>query len=165
MKNPDFLDFPGKSPKQTAGPHMRISGQLWELGKSKEILENMDEWNTKQHKKTGLWNLCLRSKTTLEEAEEQTLEFIKKHTKDKPYLAGNSIWQDRRFIRKYMPKLDNYLHYRMIDVSAIKIVGKYWNPKVDYRKKGSHRAYDDIVESINELKHYKEHLFLNPNHP
>jgi len=122
--------------------------------------ESMDAWNKNQHTKSGLWEKVLTSTITVEEAEEKLLTFIKANARSRPYLAGNSIWQDRRFIRKYMPRLDAYLHYRMLDVSSLKIVVDYWRPKVVYQKKESHRALDDIKESIEELKLYKDHIFL-----
>ncbi len=122
--------------------------------------ESMDAWNKNQHTKSGLWEKVLASTITVEEAEERLLTFIKANARSRPYLAGNSIWQDRRFIRKYMPRLDAYLHYRMLDVSSLKIVVDYWRPKVVYQKRDSHRALDDVKESIEELKLYKDHIFL-----
>lgn len=124
-----------------------------------QVFERMDAWNQKQHTKSGLWDNVLKSTMNITEAEEILLSFIKKNVPSKSYLAGNSIWQDRRFIRKYMPKIHNYLHYRMIDVTSIKILSNYWLPKVEYFKKESHRALDDIKESIEELRVYKKHIF------
>ena len=124
------------------------------------VFESMDTWNKNQHTKSGLWEKVLASTITVEEAEERLLTFIKANARSRPYLAGNSIWQDRRFIRKYMPRLDEYLHYRMLDVSSIKIVVDYWRPKVVHQKRDSHRALDDVKESIEELKLYKDHIFL-----
>jgi oligoribonuclease len=124
------------------------------------VFESMDAWNKNQHTKSGLWEKVLASTITVEEAEERLLTFIKANARSRPYLAGNSIWQDRRFIRKYMPRLDEYLHYRMLDVSSIKIVVDYWRPKVVHQKRDSHRALDDVKESIEELKLYKDHIFL-----
>lgn len=124
------------------------------------VFDTMDSWNRRQHTKSGLWEKVVASKITVEEAEDRLLTFIKANTRSRPYLAGNSIWQDRRFIRKYMPRLDSYLHYRMLDVSSIKIVVDYWRPKVAHQKRESHRAMDDIKESIEELKLYKNRIFL-----
>lgn len=126
--------------------------------------EKMDDWNQQHHKTSGLWEKVIKSTITVEEAEKKTLDFIKQYTdKNTAPLAGNSIWQDRRFIVKYMPKIDEYLHYRMIDVSSIKEVIKRWYPKNDsnFKKENSHRALDDIKESIEELKFYKEKFFIN----
>lgn len=124
-----------------------------------ERFAKMDEWNQKQHTKSGLWKKAVESKISLQDAEQQTLDFIKRHVPEKKgILAGNSIWQDRRFIIKYMPILDNYLYYRMIDVSTIKTLANYWYPALNFEKSGSHRALDDIKESIAELKFYKTHM-------
>ena len=123
------------------------------------VFETMDKWNQRQHTKSGLWANVLKSTMTIAEAEELLLSFLKKNVQPRSYLAGNSIWQDRRFIRKYMPKIDQYLHYRMIDVTSIKIVSCYWRKKLHYSKKESHRALDDIKESIEELRYYKQHAF------
>jgi oligoribonuclease len=121
----------------------------------------MDDWNQNQHTKSGLWEKVLASKVTAEQAEKETLEFIKKYTNPrKAPLAGNSIWQDRRFITIHMKSLDQYLHYRMIDVSTIKELGTRWYSDLQsYQKKGSHRAMDDIRESIGELQHFRKQLF------
>lgn len=128
-----------------------------------ELLKGMDDWNREHHTKSGLWKSVLASQTTLAEAEAQTLAFIKAHcpAKKSP-LCGNSIWQDRRFIARYMRDIDQHLHYRMVDVSTIKELASRWYPAIlekKAKKKGNHRALDDIRESIEELKFYKEHLF------
>lgn len=129
----------------------------------KELLEGMDDWNREHHRKSGLWNAVLDSTLSLDEAERQTLDFIKHHTQPrKSPLCGNSIWQDRRFIAKYMKPIDQHLHYRMIDVSTVKELARRWHPGVldkKVKKKGNHRALDDIRESIEELKFYKDNLF------
>lgn len=135
------------------GPHLI-------LHQDQDVFTTMDAWNQNQHTKSGLWEKVVASKLGCAEAEEQLLSFIKEHTRDRPYLAGNSIWQDRRFIRRYMPKLDAYLHYRMIDVTSVKILVDYWRPKVTHHKKDAHRALDDIKESIEELKYYRERVFI-----
>lgn len=129
----------------------------------KDLLEGMDDWNREHHRKSGLWNAVLDSTVGLDEAGRQTLEFITQHSQPrKSPLCGNSIWQDRRFIAKYMKPVDQYLHYRMIDVSTIKELARRWHPGVldkKSKKKGNHRALDDIRESIEELKFYKDNLF------
>jgi len=129
------------------------------LHQDASVFERMDDWNKKQHTKSGLWKEVVASDLSVQQAEQKILDFLKEITEQGAYLAGNSIWQDRRFIRRYMPNLDKYLHYRMIDVTSIKIVSNHWHPKVTYRKKESHRALDDIKESIEELKHYKKEVF------
>jgi oligoribonuclease len=122
----------------------------------------MDRWNQKQHIKSGLWARALESSITTDEAEKRILKFVKQFfsKKERALIAGNSIWQDRRFIINHMPRLEEYLHYRMIDVSSLKILTKNWYPKVTVpKKKENHRAMDDIKESIEELKFYKSYIF------
>ena len=104
---------------------------------------------------------------TLEEAAQQTLDFVTQHIKKARSvpLCGNSIGTDRRFLAAYMPAIENYLHYRSVDVSTIKELARRWNPEVLKsvpQKQTSHRALDDIRESITELKHYREHFFKMP---
>jgi oligoribonuclease len=122
----------------------------------------MDSWNREHHSSSGLWEKVLASKITLADAEALTLDFLKKHVgyKTSP-LAGSSIWQDRRFITKYMKQIDSYLHYRMVDVSSFKEMIKRWHPDypIKLEKKNTHRALEDIRESINELKFYRDHFF------
>lgn len=130
-----------------------------------EILKNMNPWCISQHGESGLTASCLKSNISLQEAEDTVLKFVSKHVPEKLCpLGGNSVWMDRLFIRKYMPKLDSYLHYRIIDVSTIKELAKRWYQK-DYSnvpvKKFKHRALDDILDSINEMKYYKEIIFKN----
>ena len=124
------------------------------------ILVNMNEWCSKTHAETGLTKRVRESKTSLEQAQEQTLAFIKEYV---PYqsspLCGNSIWQDRRFLGKYMPQIDDYCHYRVLDVTSIKLLNDYWGGKETYHKQNTHKALDDIRESIGELKFYKEKIF------
>jgi oligoribonuclease len=150
-------------------------GQLTEIAvgpelvihQSDEILAAMDDWNKKHHGGSGLVDRVKASTITDADAEAQTIEFINKHVgaKERPVLAGNSIHQDRRFIRRYMPALEKRLHYRMVDVSTIKELGRRWFPQVIAKvpqKKDTHRALDDIRESVEELRYYKKHLFIEP---
>ncbi|XP_011640860.1 probable oligoribonuclease isoform X1 [Pogonomyrmex barbatus] len=127
------------------------------------ILENMNAWCKENHKKTGLIEKSRSSTITIEEAENIVLNFLKKYTeKDSCPLAGNTVYMDRLFLYKYMPSVNNYLHYRIIDVSTVKELVKRWNPDVYKsipRKRLRHRALDDIRESIDELKYYKRHIF------
>lgn len=113
---------------------------------------------------TGLLEQCKNSKITEEEAENQLLTFLQNNVKEKVSpLAGNTIYMDRLFLMEYMPKIDNYLHYRIIDVSTCKELCKRWNPSVFSKtpaKKLVHRGMDDIKESIEELKYYKNFMFL-----
>jgi oligoribonuclease len=147
-------------------------GQLAELGtgpelvihQDDEVLAAMDDWNKKHHGGSGLVDRVKASTISDADAEAQTIEFINKHcgAKERPVLAGNSIHQDRRFIHRYMPALDKRLHYRMVDVSTIKELARRWYPQLVSKipqKKETHRALDDIRESIDELRFYKQHLF------
>jgi oligoribonuclease len=126
-----------------------------------EVLDAMDAWCTKHHAQSGLTDQVRASTIDLAEAERQTLAFLEQHTKaDTSPLCGNSIWQDRRFIIRYMPDVDAFLHYRLIDVSSIKELSRRWYPGLKLPPKAeSHRALDDIRESIAELRFYREHLF------
>lgn len=148
-------------------------GQLTEIAvgpelvirQSEEVLAAMDDWNTKHHGASGLTERVRQSQVTDADAEAQTVAFIDAHVsaKERPVLAGNSIHQDRRFIRRYMPALEKRLHYRMVDVSTIKELARRWYPQVIARqpaKRDTHRALDDIRESIQELRFYRGAVFL-----
>lgn len=130
---------------------------------SDDELAEMDDFVTNMHDSSGLTEQIKASTVTLEEAEEAVLAFVEKHCADiRPPLAGNSIATDRTFIRAYMPRLDERLHYRMIDVSTIKELTRRWFPKAYYNQpdKGlAHRALADIVESIRELDYYRRAVF------
>ena len=133
------------------------------IHQSLTTLTEMDNWNRRHHRQSGLWDEVLASKNTVVDVEQQALEFLRHNypgTK-KPVLAGNSIWQDRRFIIKYMPQLNEVLHYRMIDVSTIKQLNYMWFPEVGIftKKENSHRALTDIEESIEELRFYRQLVF------
>lgn len=133
------------------------------LNVPKEILENMDDWCMKQHKKSGLTESSLLSNVTTEDAEKQLFKFIANHVVEKcSPLAGNSVYMDRLFLRKFMPKVDSYLHYRIIDVSSIKELCRIWNRDI-YKnvptKTLEHRALQDIRESVHELQFYKLNFF------
>lgn len=120
-----------------------------------KVLEGMDDWNTSQHKASGLTEKVQASEVSESDAEDMLLEIVSDIFKgdEKVILAGNSIHQDRRFIRKYWPRLDEKLHYRMLDVSAWKVVfeGKY---RKKFAKPEEHRALEDIRGSIMELQYY-----------
>ncbi len=135
-----------------------------------EILAAMDDWNKSHHGASGLTERVKASTISDAEAEAQTLAFINQHVgaKERPVLAGNSIHQDRRFIRRYMPGLEKRLHYRMVDVSTIKELARRWFPAVTAKqppKKETHRALDDIRESIDELRFYRQHVFVQVPEP
>lgn len=132
------------------------------IHQSDELLVAMDAWNTKHHNVSGLVERVKASTVTEADAEAQTVAFINEHVslKTRPVLAGNSIHQDRRFIRRFMPALEQRLHYRMVDVSTVKELAKRWFPALPaVQKKDSHRALDDIRESIHELRFYRERVF------
>ncbi|KAL4228267.1 Oligoribonuclease [Mactra antiquata] len=133
------------------------------INQSEEILDGMNDWCKEHHGKSGLTEAVRNSKVSLADAEEAMLKFVQKHTlKGKSPLAGNSIHADRMFLIKYMPDFLNHLHYRIIDVSTVKELTRRWYPKEFKdapKKKTSHRALDDIKESIDELKFYRESVF------
>ena len=121
----------------------------------------MDDWNQNQHGSSGLIDEVKKSVITEQVAEIETLEFISKHVGEKVSpMCGNTVSHDRRFLSKYMPRLEAYFNYRHIDVSSFKEVAVRWmNEAQVYEKKGSHRALGDIKESVEELKFYKD-LFM-----
>jgi oligoribonuclease len=126
------------------------------------ILKKMDSWNKKHHGKSGLTAAVKASKISVKKAEKLTLDFLKQYcVPKKAVLCGNSVHQDRRFIVKYMPRLDRFLHYRLVDVSTIKDLVKRWYPKNKEmpKKNENHRALDDIRESVEELRFYRKHYF------
>ncbi len=137
-------------------------GPEFVIHQSKETMDNMDEWCIEHHGKSGLTKRVLESKVTCAEAEQKTLEFLRKWVPEgvSP-LCGNSISQDRRFMVRYMPELNNLFHYRNIDVSSIKELGFRWAPEMvkAHKKTGTHLALHDIRESISELQHYRKHFF------
>lgn len=121
-------------------------------------LKAMDEWNTTHHSSSGLWDSALKSDIQTDAAAQIFIDFISPHvTKGKAILAGNSIWQDRRFLTRHMPTLEEWFHYRMIDVSTLKCLHQMWKPNAkNFEKKNQHRALDDIRESVAELRWYRE---------
>ena len=127
-----------------------------------EVLNNMDEWNTRVHGGSGLTQRVRESTLSEADAERETLAFLQQHVpKNKSPLCGNSICQDRRFLARGMPQLESYVHYRNLDVSSIKELVRRWKPEIasGFDKKNTHKALDDILESIAELKYYREHFF------
>ena len=131
------------------------------IHQSNELLDGMDEWNTNQHNHSGLVKRVQESKISIAEAESQTLNFLMKYVDlGASPMCGNSICQDRRFLYNYMPDLENFFHYRHIDVSTLKELAVRWKPTIisDSYKKSRHLALSDIYDSIDELKHYREHF-------
>ncbi|GAA2292130.1 oligoribonuclease [Glycomyces scopariae] len=130
-----------------------------------DVLENMGAFVADMHAKSGLTDEVKASRTSLAEAEDEVLRYIRQHVPEARTapLCGNSIATDRTFITKYMPRLDDHLHYRMIDVSSIKELTRRWYPRVYYNQppKGlAHRALADIKESVNELEYYRRTVFV-----
>ena len=123
----------------------------------------MDEWNATHHRESGLLERVRGSEVDEREAERQTLAFLQEHTPPRSApLAGNSVWQDRRFLTEYMPAVEAHLHYRLVDVSTVKELARRWSPAVlagAPSKRGTHRALDDIRESIAELRYYRAAMF------
>jgi oligoribonuclease len=142
-------------------------GPVCAIFQPNEILAGMDEWNTKQHNRSGLVERIRMSKISEQIAEAETLEFLMKLVPpNRSPMCGNSICQDRRFLYKHMPKLEQYFHYRNLDVSTIKELAKHWNPEIarQFKKKTAHIALEDIKESIEELRHYRQTFFrINNN--
>jgi oligoribonuclease len=142
--------------------HVIEEGPAFAIRQPDELLDQMDEWNTTHHTRSGLVQRVKESVIDDAKAEAATLEFIKKHVPPgKSPLCGNTIWQDRRFLARYMPTLEQYFHYRLIDVSTLKELALRWAPRVYNgvtKKESRHRAYDDIIESIEELRYYREHF-------
>jgi oligoribonuclease len=128
---------------------------------SDEVLDGMDAWNKGTHGRSGLIEKVKASSTNEEQATVQMLEFLKQHVSaGKSPMCGNSICQDRRFMARYMPGLEQYFHYRNLDVSTFKELARRWKPAVysGFKKASKHEALADIYESIDELKYYREHF-------
>jgi oligoribonuclease len=138
-------------------------GPVIAVYRDEEILLAMDEWNTRQHNQSGLVKRVLESPYSAADAESLTLEFIKKFVPEgvSP-MCGNSICQDRRFLHRLMPRLEQYFYYRSLDVSSIKeVVGRWYPENTTFEKNSAHLAMEDIRDSINELKFYREHFFIS----
>lgn len=126
------------------------------------VMDSMDEWNTRHHGESGLSERVAASRYSLADTEIETLNFLRQHVKqDCSPMCGNSICQDRRFMARLMPGLEAFFHYRNLDVSTLKELASRWKPEAmdGFVKKAAHLALDDVIESIDELKHYRRHLF------
>jgi oligoribonuclease len=136
-------------------------GPVLAVHQSDAALAAMDEWNQHHHGQSGLIERVKASAIDTAEAERQTIEFLKQWVPENTSpICGNSIGQDRRFLYRYMPKLEAYFHYRNIDVSTVKELAARWAPEVKdgFKKQSTHQALDDIIESIEELRYYREHF-------
>ena len=145
------------------GPDLspRVEGPVLVIHQSDELLNKMDAWNKGTHGKSGLIEKVRASTTTEAQAEVQMVEFIKKYvSKGASPMCGNTIGQDRRFLHKYMPKLEAWFHYRNLDVSTLKELSRRWKPEVynSFKKAQKHTALADVHESIDELAHYRTHF-------
>ena len=145
------------------GPKLepRIESPVLVIHQSDELLDKMDRWNKGTHGKSGLIDKVKASTLTEEEAQTRLLDFLRQYVPKKGSpMCGNSIGQDRRFLVKYMPKLEAFFHYRNLDVSTLKELSKHWRPEVykSFKKKQRHTALADVHESIDELEHYREHF-------
>ncbi|HKJ50322.1 MAG TPA: oligoribonuclease [Gammaproteobacteria bacterium] len=138
-------------------------GPVIAIHQPESVLSAMDAWNTRHHGDSGLSERVRQSSSDTAWAERETLNFLKQYVRPgKSPMCGNSICQDRRFMARLMPELEAYFHYRNLDVSTLKELARLWKPELlsGFAKKGAHLALDDILESIDELKYYREHFIL-----
>ena len=145
------------------GPNLepRVEGPVFVIHQSDEQLDAMDAWNKGTHGKSGLIDKVKASSTTEAQAEEALIAFLSQYVgKNDSPLCGNTISQDRRFLVKYMPRLDAFFHYRNLDVSTLKELAKRWRPEVHaaFKKQQSHTALADVHESIDELAYYRDNF-------
>ena len=140
-------------------------GPVLAIRQPEALLEGMDDWNQRHHSASGLVDRVRSSDVDERSAELQTLEFLRRYVPvNASPLCGNSICQDRRFLYRHMPELERYLHYRNLDVSTLKELARRWAPHIaeGITKKATHRALDDIRESIEELRYYRKHFLKLP---
>ena len=140
-------------------------GPMLAIHQPAEVMEAMDEWNTRQHGGSGLTERVRKSDLSEADAEARTLAFLKQHVPaGASPMCGNSICQDRRFLARCMPRLETYFHYRNLDVSSLKELVNRWAPDLadGLVKRGKHLALDDIRDSIDELRYYREHFLKLP---
>lgn len=136
-------------------------GPVFAIHQSDTVLRGMDSWNQEHHGASGLIDRVKASRITEAQAEQEVLSFITRFVGEgKSPMCGNTIHMDRRFLLRYMPKLESYFHYRNLDVSTLKILAKLWAPDVadQFVKESQHVALQDVYDSINELKHYRKHF-------
>ncbi len=137
-------------------------GPVIAIHQSAALMSDMDEWNTNQHGQSGLIERVRKSEFNEEQAEKATIEFLQQFIPSNTSpMCGNSICQDRRFLARLMPNLEEFFHYRNLDVSSLKELANRWYPKIakGYNKESKHLALDDIRDSIEELKYYRQNLF------
>lgn len=137
-------------------------GPVLVVHQDEATLARMDAWNVEHHTGSGLVERVRASPVSVREAEALTLGFVQRHVeRHAAPLCGNSVWQDRRFLKRHMPTLEDWLHYRIVDVSTVKELARRWKPDLAERftKRNTHRALDDIRESVAELKYYRDAFF------
>jgi oligoribonuclease len=145
--------------------NLLAEGPVMAIHQDGATLDGMDEWNTRQHGNSGLTERVRQSRVTEREAELATLNFLARHAQPGASpMCGNSICQDRRFLARWMPELERFFHYRNLDVSTLKELARRWAPEVaaGFRKESTHLALQDIRDSIEELRFYREQLFRLP---
>lgn len=170
------LEMTGLDPKQDriieiatviTNKHLEViaEGPSLAIHQSDKVISKMNEWCVKQHGASGLTERVKGSKISVRKAEQMTLEFLQEYVPEgiSP-MCGNTVYQDRRFMYKYMPTLERYFHYRNFDVSVLKMIAQRWYPQVSkgYRKKTKHLALSDIYDSIDEMKYYMKNMFVLP---
>lgn len=136
-------------------------GPVFVIHQADEVLDGMDAWNKGTHGRSGLIDRVKASTVTEAQAEEEMIDFLRKYVPEgKSPMCGNSICQDRRFMARYMPKLEAFFHYRNVDVSTLKELCRRWKPELisGFKKHQLHTALADIRESVEELKYYREHF-------
>ena len=136
-------------------------GPVIAIHQPESVMHGMDDWNTRHHSESGLCKRVQNSEYSMRNAEVETLEFLRSYVPaGKSPMCGNSICQDRRFMARLMPELEAFFHYRNLDVSTLKELAARWKPEImsGFVKKGAHLALDDILESIDELKYYRDHF-------
>ena len=145
------------------GPQLtpRVEGPVLVIHQPDEVLNAMDAWNQGTHGRSGLTAKVKASTVTEAQAEDEVLAFLRRYVgKGQSPLCGNTIGQDRRFLVRYMPRLEAFFHYRSIDVSTLKELARRWRPEVmqAFKKRQLHTALADVHESIDELEHYRRHF-------
>lgn len=143
--------------------HLNVlaQGPVIAIHHPEDVLAGMDAWNTKHHGESGLVERVRHSQHTMADAESETIKFLQQYVPPGASpMCGNSICQDRRFMARQMPQLEAFFHYRNLDVSTLKELANRWKPEIldGFEKKGAHLALDDILESIDELKYFREHF-------
>lgn len=144
-----------------ANLNILAEGPALAVKQSDELMDGMDDWNQRHHSSTGLIEKVKNSAINEQEAERQTIEFLAQYSdKGASPMCGNSICQDRRFLANYMPELEEFFHYRNLDVSSVKELARRWKPEIldGLVKKSTHAAMDDIKDSVIELDYYRKHF-------